>query len=103
MATHLLQFTLAVTEQYCLFNFDVLQELGSEVVFWSVAQVHVTHICQFHLAVIEQSWLFTLTFLRTWDQELFPGLLLLTFMAVHLFQSASQLLISIGTQAGCSL
>ena len=45
-----------------------------------------TQLFHFRFAITEQFWLFAFTFLRTWNQELFPGLLSLTFMAVHLFQ-----------------
>ena len=40
LTVHLFLFLFAGSEQYWFFNFDVLQDLGSEVVFWFVAQVH---------------------------------------------------------------
>ena len=41
MATHLLQFTPRSYVAILLVHFDVLQGLGSEVVFWFVARVRV--------------------------------------------------------------
>ena len=34
----------------------------------------------------EQYWLYTWTFFKTWELELSPDFMLLTFMTVHLFQ-----------------
>ena len=67
MATHLLQFPLAVIEQYCLFIFTCFKSWDQKLSSGLLLKFMFTHLFQFRLAVTEQSWLFTLGNCRPWN------------------------------------
>ena len=80
----------SIARKCCRFEVDP----GSEVVFWfHVLTFMASHLFHFSFADIEQYWLFILSFFKTWDQKLTPGLRLLTFMTVH--QMNGQLILAI--------
>ena len=65
ISTHLLRFTLAVIEQYCLFTLKYVKSWDQKLSSGLLPKFMFTHLFLFRFTAIEKIVLFTLTFPRT--------------------------------------